>query len=207
MTSRNLEVIYKIILLGDSYVGKTSFLHRLIDNEIPSYCPTTIGVDFKVYVTRILNQDIKTYIWDTAGQENFRCIVSSYYRDAIGAMVFFDLGSQKSLQACDTWIGDLVRERAPQPCRVLVVGNKTDIPNSEKLSSVEIANYIQRLKEQYQIDIRYCEISAKEGIGIHEAMDIMIRDIYQTWPIHNNVYPVGIRIEKRERQRRFCQLL
>ena len=106
--SKNYEMVYKIILLGNSGVGKTSFFHQLVDGEIPWGCLLTIGVDFKILYQDVHGYHTKIHIWDTAGQETFKSIVTSYYRDAVGALVFFDLNDIKSLESCKIWINDLL---------------------------------------------------------------------------------------------------
>jgi small GTP-binding protein len=193
-------MIYKVILLGDTGVGKSSYLHMLTEGDMSDDCPMTIGVDFKTFKTEVqqakVKVKVKVYIWDTAGQETFRAIVSSYYRDAVGALVFFDMSLEKSMQSCDQWICNLLKHRNPQPCRIVLVGHKTDI--TEKIDSVQIANFVEMLKVKHNINIRYCEVSTKENVGVNEAMNILVQDIYQQWPIQKTkttVYPVGIRID------------
>ena len=86
--TNSIDYIYKIVVLGDSNAGKTTFVHYL-NNEIPQQNGSTIGVDFKVYTKTINNVTIKSQIWDTAGQEQFKAITKSYFRNVTGALVFF----------------------------------------------------------------------------------------------------------------------
>lgn len=201
-----LNMIYKIILVGESGVGKSSYLQRLTEDTYIPNCYMTMGVDFKSIETEVHGRKVKVHMWDTTGQEKFRIIVKSYYRGAVGAMVFFDISSENSLNATEMWIADLLTARDPQPCRILLVGHKADA--SDKIDSVHVADFIADLQERYKVNICYCEVSSKNGTGVTEALSMLLDDIYREWPVYDNgstVYPVGIRIERRPQ--RLCTIL
>lgn len=183
----------------------------LTEGEIPRGNLMTIGVDFKLKMLSIDGNQIKGHIWDTAGQESFNTIVSSYYNGAIGAMVFFDLSHLDSLHSCDKWIGVFLAKRDPHPSKIVMVGNKCDMLDAQKIDSVTIINYIENLNAKYNIKIHYTECSSRNNIGVQQTLEKLVHTIYRSWPINKNkkngiwsrkqpiisrLYPVGIRICK-----------
>ena len=123
--TNSIDYIYKIVVLGDSNAGKTTFVHYL-NNEIPQQNGSTIGVDFKVYTKTINNVTIKSQIWDTAGQEQFKAITKSYFRNVTGALVFFDASQDNSLLNVKQWIKDL-NDNGVNDCCIICVANKCDL--------------------------------------------------------------------------------
>src|SRR5437870_2332915 len=99
----NYDYVFKIILIGDSGVGKSSILYRLSDDKF-SDVTSTIGVDYKTKIMNIDNKNIKLMIWDTAGQERFRAITSSYYRNVHGAILVYDITNRESFNNLHKWI-------------------------------------------------------------------------------------------------------
>ena len=124
-----IDYIYKIVVLGDSNAGKTTFVHYLNNYESP--CKgSTIGVDFNVYTTQICdNLTIKSQIWDTAGQEQFRAITKSYFRNVTGALIFFDASDNDSIPNAKLWLNDLVENGVHKDC-VMFVANKCDLSHN-----------------------------------------------------------------------------
>lgn len=121
----NIDYIFKIVVLGDSGVGKTSFIHKLNHSN---HCKdsSTIGVDFSVFITKINNKNIKIQIWDTAGQEQFRSITKSYFRNVAGALVFFDVSNINSFLHIEQWVKDL-KECGVVEESIACIANKTDL--------------------------------------------------------------------------------
>ena len=152
----------KVILLGNTGTGKSSYLYRLTEGRPISDNTMTIGVDFKAWTT---DAGTKVYIWDTAGQENFRAIIRSYYRDAVGALIFYDVTDPGSFKALDFWIGDLLKAGN---CKMVIVGHKADmslLPDPD-LSSLE---------KKYNVSLSYCRVSSKTGEGVKEAMTLLVQ--------------------------------
>ena len=120
------DYVFKLVLVGDSGVGKSCILHQFIYNRFRKNTTQTIGVDFSAKNVHIDNQEIKLQIWDTAGQEKFRSVARSYYRGAIGIIIVYDITKVESFQHIATWLAD-ARNAARSECSVCVVGNKGDL--------------------------------------------------------------------------------
>lgn len=121
-----IDYIYKIVVLGDSNAGKTTFVHYLNSSEQSSK-GSTIGVDFNVYTKKICDDlTIKSQIWDTAGQEQFRAITKSYFRNVTGALIFFDVSDNNSISNTKQWLNDLIENDVHKDC-IMFIANKCDL--------------------------------------------------------------------------------
>ena len=103
----NFDVIYKLVLVGDSGVGKTNIMLRYLNKEFNQNTKATVGVEFGSKNIKIENKIVKGQIWDTAGQERYRAITSAYYKGAHGAFVVFDVTQRETFDAVDRWVNDL----------------------------------------------------------------------------------------------------
>jgi len=101
------DYLFKIVMIGDSGVGKSNLLSRFVDNSFNMDSKPTIGVEFATKTTNIEGKSIKNQIWDTAGQERFRAITNAYYRGAVGAIIVFDLTKSKSFENVQKWLAEL----------------------------------------------------------------------------------------------------
>ncbi|KAL5798658.1 hypothetical protein ACOSQ2_003478 [Xanthoceras sorbifolium] len=101
------EYLFKIVLIGDSAVGKSNLLSRFARNEFDNNSKTTIGVEFQTQVVEIDGKEVKAQIWDTAGQERFRAVTSAYYRGAVGALVVYDITRKSSFDSVQRWLDEL----------------------------------------------------------------------------------------------------
>lgn len=150
----------KAVIIGDSGVGKSNFLHRLIYNKFESLYVSTIGVDyFNKFLTH-RNQDLKLQIWDTSGQERFRTITSSYYRNTQIYFIAFDFLDRESLNHVDMWLQEIERYRNPESV-IILLGMKAD-------SKVIAESEVNRLAQYYQIPWFPC--SAKDNWGVEDAL-------------------------------------
>lgn len=153
------DYLFKILLIGDSGVGKTSILLRFTDDSYSESFLSTIGVDFKIKTFEYHNKMIKLQIWDTAGQERFRTITSSYYRGAHGIIVVFDLTDPESYENIKQWLHEITRYANENVCKMLV-GNKSDLYEKRMVfSGKEFAE---------SKNIQYIETSAKNCDNIDE---------------------------------------
>lgn len=144
----NFKYNYKIILIGDSGVGKTFLLERFVHEKIPTNSVPTIGLEFSKKVITLQNgKRLMTQIWDTAGQEKYRSIAKTLYRDADGAILMFDLTRRNTFENCATWLEEF-KLGAKEGAELLVVGNKLDLIQAdpdlrtvEKTEAEDFANY------------------------------------------------------------------
>jgi small GTP-binding protein len=168
------DYLFKLIFIGDTSVGKTAIIDRLMHDRYLGRYDNTIGVDFACINTVINNKDrIKAHIWDTAGQESFASIITTYYRGIAGAAIIFDLTRKESFQRVDFWLNELKNKRENnQPISILLIGNKKDRSRRE-VTIGEIENYAKIH------DLIYIETSAKTGENVHKAFSLLIKDIYK----------------------------
>ena len=162
--SDNYEYIFKLILIGNSGVGKSSILQRYIQKIFNDSYSSTIGVDFFMKSLTIGDKSIKLQLWDTAGTEKFRSITTGYYRGADAAFVVFDLSSKYSYNSLNEWIESYYKFSNPDVEKnVILIGNKCDLVDKREVTNEEIENFIKNN------NINYFEASAKEGKNIDEA--------------------------------------
>lgn len=151
--------IYKVVIIGDSSSGKTSILLRFAENTFKSYHDSTIGVDLKARYITSGDTTIKLYIWDTAGQERFRSIIKTYYEQAAGIILVFDLNNRESFLNLTYWIREL-SEVGKDKCPMILVGNKCDL--KRKILDKEIHDFVINSK----LNMIYMETSARDGINV-----------------------------------------
>jgi small GTP-binding protein len=152
---------FKFIVIGDSGVGKTAILKRLIDDVFVTQSSSTIGVEFLASQLEVDGQTIKLQIWDTAGQERFRSIAKAYFRSAIGVLLVFDLADRKSFDDLGLWLSDIHRLCDPNAV-VTLIGNKVDL-KGRMITSAEAEAFGQLHQ------LTYFETSALGGDNIQEA--------------------------------------
>ena len=155
------EFLFKILLLGDSGVGKSSIILRYIENNFSQNLMNSIGVDFKLKNIEVKGKKVKLQVWDTAGQERFRTITTSYYKGAQAIIVVFDITDRDSFEHVKNWMADVDKFAKEGVLRILA-GNKCDLEHQRKVSKDEG----KELASRYGID--YIETSAKETTNIEE---------------------------------------
>eukprot|EP01017_Pseudomicrothorax_dubius_P011673 TRINITY_DN1440_c0_g3_i2.p1 TRINITY_DN1440_c0_g3~~TRINITY_DN1440_c0_g3_i2.p1 ORF type:complete len:170 (+),score=38.51 TRINITY_DN1440_c0_g3_i2:141-650(+) len=157
------DLLYKLIIIGDSEVGKTNILTRYVhDTFNESYLPT-IGVDFGIKTFSIKDKTVKLQIWDTAGQERFRTITTSYYSGCAAAIVVYDITNQASFENIQNHV-KFIRQANPAAL-VVAVGNKTD------LSGTRVVKYEDEDKLSKELEIQFFEVSAKTGDKIQSLFE------------------------------------
>lgn len=125
------DVLVKVVIIGDSAVGKTNILLRYVNEEYKMTHITTIGVDFKIKTIVIDGVKIKMQIWDTAGQERFKTITETYYKGAAGVILVYAVNDRKTFNSLENWIKQ-INESQPYNMPKIIVGNKSDVTDSER---------------------------------------------------------------------------
>lgn len=167
------DYLFKLLLIGDSGVGKSCLLLRFADHTYTESYISTIGVDFKIRTIELDGKTIKLQIWDTAGQERFRTITSSYYRGAHGIIVVYDVTDTESFNNVKQWLNEIDRY-ACEGVNKLLVGNKCD------LVSKKAVNYETAKALADKLDIPFLETSAKAATNVEKAFLTMAAEIKNT---------------------------
>jgi Ras-related protein Rab-1A len=164
--SENYDYLFKILLIGDSGVGKSCLLLKYVDNTYNETYISTIGVDFRIKTVKMKGKQIKLQLWDTAGQERFRTITSSYYRGAHAIVVVFDLTDPESFSNVGKmWLKEI--ERFVNNCYTIVlVGTKCDVPPNKRCVDRESIDEFAKSH-----NMKYVETSSKTGVGVDEVFN------------------------------------
>ena len=167
----NYNMIFKIVLVGDSGVGKTNLLLRYLKNEFNTQTKATVGVEFGNTKVQIDNALIKAQIWDTAGQERYRSITSAYYKGAHGALVVYDITRKSSFDSVEKWLSDL-KNNGEEKMVIMAIGNKCDMVNERVISTEDGEAKAQRN------NIAFLETSALNATNVAKAFDELIQKLY-----------------------------
>ena len=167
----NYNMIFKIVLVGDSGVGKTNLLLRYLKNEFNTQTKATVGVEFGNTKVKIDNALIKAQIWDTAGQERYRSITSAYYKGAHGALIVYDITRKDSFDSVEKWLSDL-KNNGDEKMVIMAIGNKCDMVNERVISTEEGEAKAQRN------NIAFLETSALNATNVAKAFDELIQKLY-----------------------------
>mmetsp|Transcript_53209 Transcript_53209/g.159278 ORF Transcript_53209/g.159278 Transcript_53209/m.159278 type:complete len:229 (-) Transcript_53209:485-1171(-) len=174
MDNESYDFIFKIVLLGDSGVGKSNLVFRFTKNEFNKDSKSTIGVEFATKTVQIEdNKLVKAQIWDTAGQERYRSIASSYYRGAVGALLVYDVTDRNSFNHVPMWLKE-VEENAEKDCLIMLVGNKMDL-NDQRTVFVRDGRSFARKN-----GLAFIETSALDATGVDTAFQRILQEIYKT---------------------------
>jgi len=155
---------YKLVFVGDSNVGKTSIISRFMYDHFDENYDATIGIDFLAKTHTVKEKTVRLQLWDTAGQERFRSLIPSYIRDSSVAVVVYAINNPASFQAVDKWVDEVRAEREEQVI-IFIVGNKTDLESSRRITINEGRNKAQNLSAHFM------ETSAKENDNINKLFD------------------------------------
>lgn len=166
------DYLFKLLLIGDSGVGKSCLLLRFADDTYTDSYISTIGVDFKIRTIELQGKTVKLQIWDTAGQERFRTITSSYYRGAHGIIVVYDVTDQDSFKNVQQWLGEINRY-ASESVNKLLVGNKCD------LTDKKVVDFATAKALADSIGVQLLETSAKNATNVEQAFLTMAAEIKQ----------------------------
>ena len=166
------DMIFKIVLIGDTSVGKTNILSKYLTDEFDPESKATVGVEFGTKNFKIENNIVKVQIWDTAGQERYRSITNAYYKGAKGALLVYDITNKKSFDNLDRWISDL-KTNGDEKISIVLLGNKSDLESQRVISTEEGKNKAELFK------FAFMETSALNGNNIEKAFDELIKEVYK----------------------------
>jgi Ras-related protein Rab-10 len=162
MAKKSYDLLFKLLLIGDSGVGKTCILFRFSEDAFNTTFISTIGIDFKIKTIELKGKKIKLQIWDTAGQERFHNITTSYYRGAMGIMLVYDITNAKSFDNIAKWLRN-IDDHANEDVERMILGNKCDM-DDKRVISYERGQSIAK-----EHKLRFLETSAKTNINVETA--------------------------------------
>lgn len=169
--NNSFDYLIKLLVVGDSGVGKTNLLLRFTENEFSLHTISTIGVDFKKKVINVQDKKINLQIWDTAGQERFQTMALSYYKGAWGIILAYSIIDIKSFQSIERWLKQ-IKENASKDVIIVLIGNKSDL-ESERLIPKEMG---QELALKFNIPI-FFETSAKDNTMINAVFQYIGEEV------------------------------
>eukprot|EP00250_Pteridium_aquilinum_P004436 c14648_g1_i1 orf=385-1050(+) len=170
--NQKIDYVFKVVLIGDSAVGKSQLLNRFARNEFTLDSKATIGVEFQTRTIVVDHKTVKAQIWDTAGQERYRAVTSAYYRGAVGAMLVYDITKRQTFDHIARWLEEL-RTHADNNIVIMLVGNKTDLGTLRAVSTEDAKEFAE--KE----GLFFLETSALEATNVESAFYTVLTEIYR----------------------------
>ncbi|KAM3172757.1 Ras-related protein Rab-11A [Hymenolepis weldensis] len=161
------DYLFKIVLIGDSGVGKSNLLSRYTRNQFNLESKTTIGVEFATRSVKIGDKVIKIQIWDTAGQERYRAITSAYYRGAVGALLVYDIAKYTTFENVNVWLKEL-KNNADRNIVTILVGNKCDLRHLRTVSTQEAKQFAE------DTCLHFIETSALDSTNVDRAFSTLL---------------------------------
>lgn len=166
------DYLFKVVLIGDSGVGKSNLLSRFTRNEFNLESKSTIGVEFATRSIQVDGKTIKAQIWDTAGQERYRAITSAYYRGAVGALLVYDIAKHLTYENVERWLKEL-RDHADSNIVIMLVGNKSDLRHLRAVPTDEARAFAEKN------NLSFIETSALDSTNVEEAFKNILTEIYR----------------------------
>ncbi|KAI7903277.1 ras-related protein RGP2 [Cokeromyces recurvatus] len=165
--------LFKIVIIGDSGVGKSNLLLQYTSNEFMEDSRSTIGVEFATKNIKIENSLIKAQIWDTSGQERYKAITSAFYRGAVGALLVYDITRKSSFDHVHQWLKEL-REHTEDTIPLVLIGNKIDLADTSRVVSTEVAK-----RYATEANMLFFETSARTAVNVNKAFEVMFDHVYK----------------------------
>ncbi|GER34462.1 RAB GTPase homolog A4A [Striga asiatica] len=166
-----IDYVFKVVLIGDSAVGKSQILSRFSRDEFSLDSKATIGVEFQTRTMVIQHKSVKAQIWDTAGQERYRAVTSAYYRGAVGAMLVYDITKRQTFDHIPRWLEEL-RSHADKNIVIILVGNKCDLEDQRAVPTEDAKEFAQNE------GLFFLETSALEATNVEEAFLTVLTEIF-----------------------------
>ncbi|CAG5120599.1 unnamed protein product [Candidula unifasciata] len=196
MAKKTYDLLFKLLLIGDSGVGKTCLLFRFSDDAFNTTFISTIGIDFKIKTVELGGKKIKLQIWDTAGQERFHTITTSYYRGSMGIMLVYDITNLKSFDNISKWLQN-IDEHANEDVEKMILGNKCDMDDKRQVPTAR-AEAIAK-----ELNIPFLETSAKANINVEKALMGLALAILNKTPSRISE-PTGVNVSQQEPSSKRC---
>ncbi|KAL1817902.1 hypothetical protein ACET3Z_020476 [Daucus carota] len=165
------DYLFKVVIIGDSGVGKSNLLSRFTKNEFSLDSKSTIGVEFATRSIRVDDKVVKAQIWDTAGQERYRAITSAYYRGAVGALLVYDVTRHVTFENVERWLKEL-RDHTDANIVIMLVGNKADLRHLRAVSTEDAKAFAEREKTYFM------ETSALESMNVENSFTEVLSQIH-----------------------------
>ena len=172
MDDDSYEIMVKVVLVGDSGVGKTNIMSKYLKNQFREDSKATVGVEFGSKQFTVENHQIKAQIWDTAGQERYKAITSAYYKGAKGAFVVYDITRKNTFETVNKWVSD-ISSAADKKITLILIGNKNDLEDQRQVTK-EMGE--EKAKE---LGLAFMETSACSGENLDKAFEMMINEVYK----------------------------
>lgn len=172
MANDEYDFLFKVVLIGDSGVGKSNLLSRFTRNEFNLDSKSTIGVEFATRSIQVDSKTIKAQIWDTAGQERYRAITSAYYRGAVGALLVYDISKHQTYENVIRWLKEL-RDHADANIVIMLVGNKSDLRHLRAVPTEEAKAFAS------ENHLSFIETSAFDASNVELAFQNILTEIYR----------------------------
>ena len=172
--SDNIDYLFKLVVLGESGVGKTNIILRYSKNKFDANSTSTVGVDFSLSFIDIDGKNIKIQFWDTAGQERLKSLASNYYNNANGAILVYDISDRNSFEKIAYWKNEILTHSSPD-IKIILLGNKCDLLEEREVSLAEGQDFAR--KENFF----FMEVSAKQEKGnvVKDAVTELVREILE----------------------------
>eukprot|EP01121_Diplochlamys_sp_Union-15-3_P008437 TRINITY_DN2239_c0_g1_i1.p1 TRINITY_DN2239_c0_g1~~TRINITY_DN2239_c0_g1_i1.p1 ORF type:complete len:205 (-),score=37.32 TRINITY_DN2239_c0_g1_i1:67-681(-) len=196
--STHKKVLLKVIILGDSGVGKTSLMNQYVNKKFSNQYKATIGADFLTKEVMVDDRLVTMQIWDTAGQERFQSLGVAFYRGADCCVLVFDVNDAKSFENLDSWRDEFLIQAAPRDPEnfpFVVLGNKIDLENQRVVSQKRAMAWCQS-----KGDIPYFETSAKEAINVEQAFQTVAKMALKQSPDDNGIIADAIPLVSSEKE-------
>jgi Ras-related protein Rab-11A len=167
-----IDYVFKIVLIGDSAVGKSQLLARFSRNEFSLESRATIGVEFQTRTVTVDHKTIKAQIWDTAGQERYRAVTAAYYRGAVGAMLVYDITKRVSFEHTQRWLEEL-KSHSDTNITIMLLGNKSDLGSLRQVPTEEAKEFSEKH------GLFFLETSALDSTNVESAFLSVLSEVYR----------------------------
>ena len=172
MEDDSYEMMVKVVLVGDSGVGKTNIMSKYLKNQFREESKATVGVEFGSKQFSVEGHQVKAQIWDTAGQERYKAITSAYYKGAKGAFIVYDMTRKNTFDSVNRWVSDITAA-ADKRITLILIGNKSDLEDQRQVSKE------QGEEKAKELGLAFLETSACSGENLDKAFQMMINEVYK----------------------------